>query len=232
MKRVIILAAACCLSFAGTACGSIDYPTLGTCTGSNVRLRDNPGTNSNIIGKANNGDEFIVLGERRVNGDIWYAVDHPAEPGTLWISGQYLDLYNGDKFESPVFTMSMKIRKDYGIRPEKARELLGQPKRSQCERFFFDPAQKILTEETLRYDGLTLRYIDGMLRDVSVTKKGYAFGKLNVGESRQMVIDILGRPEHEDDTTLTYEVSPVETLTFRCKDAEIVAMTWEKSLDG
>ena len=232
MKRVIILAAACCLS-AATAFGSIDYPTIGFCTGSNVRLRDNPGTNyTNVISKANNGDEFIVLGERRVNGDTWYAVDHPAGQGTLWIFGKYLELYDGDKFGSPVFTMSMKIRQDYGIRPAKARELLGQPKRTQRERFFFDPAQKIITEETLAYDGLTLRYIDGMLHEVSVTKKGHAFGKLKVGESRQMVIDILGHPAQEDDHMLSYEVSHVETLTFRSKDDEIVAMTWEKALDG
>ena len=231
--RLAVIFAAICFAFAGSAFGSIDYPTIGFCTGSNVRLRDNPGTNyTNVISKANNGDEFIVLGERRVNGDTWYAVDHPAGQGTLWIFGKYLELYNGDKFGSPVFTMSMKIRQNYGLRPAKARELLGQPKRSQRERFFFDPAQKMLTEETLAYDGLTLRYIDGMLQEVSVTKKGYAFGKLKVGESRQIVIDILGKAAQEDDHMLSYEVSPVETLTFRCKDDEIVAMTWEKALDG
>ena len=233
MKRVIILAAAACLAFSVSASGSIDYPTLGYCTGKNVRLRDNPGTNyTNIISKANTGDEFIVLGERRVNGDIWYAVDHPAGQGTLWIFGKYLDLYNVDKFEAPTFKMSMQILQDYGLRPAKARELLGQPKRSQRERFFFDPAQKMVTEETLAYDGLTLRYIDGTLQEISVTRKGHAFGELKIGDSRQLVIDFLGKPSQDEDDMLSYEVSPVETLTFRCKDDEIVSMTWEQALDG
>ena len=233
MKHIIILATVISIVIAGCAYGSIDYPTLGTCTGSNVRLRDNPGTNyTNIIGKANNGDQFIVLGERRVNGDMWYAVDHPIEQGTLWISGRYLDLYDGDNFGSPAFKLSMKIRINFGLRPAKARELLGQPKRSQRERFFFDPAQKMITEETLSYEGLTLRYVDGLLRDVSVTRKGHAFGELKIGESKQLVIDVLGRPAQEDDNTLTYEISPVESLTFRCKDDEIVAMSWEQALDA
>ena len=232
MKRVIILAVAVCMLFSVSASGSMDYPTLGTCTGSNVRLRDNPGTNSNIIDKANKYDTFIVIGERRVNGEMWYAVDHPKEQGTLWISGRYLDLYNADNFGTPAYKMSMQIRQDYGLSPAKARELLGQPKRSQRERFFFDPAQKMISEETLAYDGLTLRYIDGRLQYVNVTRKGHAFGELKIGDSRQLVIDFLGKPSQDEDDMLSYEVSPVETLTFRCKDDEIVSMTWEQALDG
>ena len=233
MKRITILAAVCSLFLAGTACGSIDYPTLGYCTGKNVRLRDNPGTHyTNVISKANNGDEFIVLGERRVNGDMWYAVDHPSGQGTLWIFGKYLDIYDADKFDSPAFRLAMKIRQDYGLRPAKAREILGQPKRSQRERFFFDPAQKMITEETLSYEGLTLRYIDGSLQDVSVTKKGHAFGRLKIGDTRQMVTAVLGSPAQDEADMLSYEVSPVETFTFRFKDGELVAMTWEKALDG
>ena len=232
MKRIIILAVVISLTLAGYAYGSIDYPTLGTCTGSNVRLRDNPGTDSQIVGKANESDKFIVIGERRVKGDMWYALDHPTEQGTVWISGRYLDLNDEGNFKTSAFRISMQIRLNYGLRPEKARSLFGKPERSKRERYFFDPAQKVFTEEILAYDGFTLRYVEGILREVNVTRKGHPFGELAVGKMRQLIIDNFGKPADENTDTLIYDVSPVETFTFKCKDDEIVSMTWEEALDG
>lgn len=40
-----------------------EYPELGVCTGDNVRLREDPGTDGKIIGRADTGTQFVILGE-------------------------------------------------------------------------------------------------------------------------------------------------------------------------
>lgn len=209
------------------------YPTLGMCTGNGVRLRDNPWTNSNVIGRANDMDILVLLGERKVNGDIWYAVDNPIDSGTVWISGQYIDTYKGDYSDTPAFKMSLEVRMNYGIKPEKARALFGEPDKLIKDTFFFDTAGRELREDTYEYSGFTLRYVEDRLRHVEIFGGDLKFGALSIGSTREELIKILGKPEENTDAeNITYEVSPIEEFLFELEDDAIVRMTWDEYMDN
>lgn len=66
MKR-IILALMLVVLFVGTSSGR-EYPAIGMCTANYVRYRDEPGTNSNILGRIHEFQDVIVLGEKRYRG--------------------------------------------------------------------------------------------------------------------------------------------------------------------
>ncbi|MBQ7665671.1 MAG: hypothetical protein IJS42_03040, partial [Synergistaceae bacterium] len=66
MKR-IIFALMLAVMIAGTAYSS-EYPVLGMCTANYVRYRDEPGTDSEILGRIHDYQNVIVLGEKRHNG--------------------------------------------------------------------------------------------------------------------------------------------------------------------
>ena len=70
------------------------YPTAGTCTGDNVRLRSSPNSEGtkNIVGRLNKGDAVLVFGEVFANGDMWYQAARPDGKGKAWISARYLEL--------------------------------------------------------------------------------------------------------------------------------------------
>ena len=67
--------------FCGTAYAE-KFPDLGKCIGNGIRLREEPDTKSEIIGKINNGDLFVLLDVKKVNGEKWYLVDHPTQKGS------------------------------------------------------------------------------------------------------------------------------------------------------
>ena len=69
MKKKILLAFVLCVAVVASAWGEArifaEYPTLGECTGDNVRIRSEPNTNSEIVGRLNEYDKIIVLREVR-----------------------------------------------------------------------------------------------------------------------------------------------------------------------
>lgn len=214
---------------------NLEYPTLGLCTGNNVRLRDNPGTGSNskVVGRADDTDQLILLGEKNINGETWYAVDNPNDSGTVWIHGNYVDTYKGDAYGTPAFKMSLEVRMNFGLKPEKARAMLGEPNKVTHDTFFFDPAGRELKEDTYEFSGCILRYVEGRLRHVEVFEAGLNFGALSVGESREKIIEILGKSrDDEGSDSLNYEVSPIEAFLFELEDDAITRMTWDEYMDS
>ena len=231
MKKTIILFAL--LLFVVSAFAQEKYPALGVCTGNGVRLREAPGTSSKILGKVDSYQELVLTGERRVKSELWYCADNPFDDGEVWISGRYVDKRDGDS----AFRTALNIRLSFGSTPKKTRMIFGRPSNSEREKFFFDPAQKNLTREVLTYPAFTVSFTEGNITRVEVTKKGYSFGEIQVGEAMQIVLDTLGKPASSKSNLFYYEISPVESLTFVYEsDREhvdrVTRMCWEKYTDA
>lgn len=221
-----------CMLMAGCAFANENYPALGTCTGDAVRLREAPNTSSKILGKVNDSQPLVLLGERRVKSEIWYHIDNPLDDGEAWISGRYVE--KNEEF-SPAFRTGVTIRLNFGTTPKKMRMIFGRPSDSEKGTFFFDPAQKNYTREILTYPGFTASFTEGRLTRVEVSKKGYSFGEIEVGTEIQTLLDTLGKPSVNKDNRYIYELSPIEELTFSGdgrKTDRVIRMVWEQYIDG
>ena len=60
----------------------------------NIRVRDQPGTSTNIIGAINTGDRVRVTGESQTVDDIvWWPIEGVDDPSVVgWVSGDFLDI--------------------------------------------------------------------------------------------------------------------------------------------
>ena len=207
------------------------YPILGMCTGNNVRLRDNPGTKSNVVGAANNDDILIVIGVRHVDGDAWYCIDNPAKHGTAWIFAKYVDTDKGESYGTAAYTMALQVMMTFGQRIEKAKDLWGKPVDSQHDKYYNELVSDEVEDDTLNYNGFNLHYLNNFLNHVDVSKKGYPFGTLQIGDSEQKMRSVLGDPSGEGDEGCTYEISDLESLQFELRDGVITNMEWNHYLD-
>ena len=61
---------------------------IGICTGDYVRVREEPNTDSKILGRVHKGDELALINETK-NGN-WYAIINPFGTGFAWISAKYV----------------------------------------------------------------------------------------------------------------------------------------------
>ena len=215
-----------------------NYPALGVCTGNYVRLRDNPGTDSEVLAhRANRGDMLILLKGQTVNGDLWYAADNPVDEGTVWISGQFVDVYSENNNNNLAYKTAISVRMSYGITPNKARALHGEPNNVTSDTFSADPAGKEMREDTFEYENLILRYVNNRLRHVEVYGAGMPFGSLFVGNSGDDIITALGEPSSkaDDNLSFTYKVSANSNEEFLFEldeDGIITRMTWDDYIDG
>ena len=218
---------------AGAARGE-DYPTLGLCTGNGVRLRSEPSTKdvSNITGRVNDFDQLILLGETSVDGETWYRVEHPTRRGAAWIFGKYVEPYRGDAAGTPAHDMAIQVRMAFGLTPEKARALLGKPKKETKRKFHFDPANADYLEVILEYPAFRLRYLQGRLRHVEVSGGKASFGEIRVGDRMEKVREALGVPSSEGNEGWSYEVTPIEELLFEERDGRVFRMTWDEFMDA
>lgn len=181
MKKLMIILLLMILS--GSAFGA-EYPELGVCIGDNVRLREAPGTDGKIIGRADTGTRFVILGEVYSDGQKWYEIDHPVKKGTAYIIARYANCgwYYGDYGKViPTGKDFVEVRLTFGIYQEKARALFGEGKKDEFG--------------NLVYSGFTLRYDDeGTIQQVEINKRGYAAAGVQVGDSIKKLLQ-LGMPE-------------------------------------
>ena len=229
MKRIIFALMFVAL-FVGTSSGR-EYPAIGMCTANYVRYRDEPGTDSNILGRIHEYNDVILLGEKRYNGEKWYRIENPSDEGEAWVSGKYIEIYEFENVPKNVYAMKVKIMQNFGINPVKARVLLGKPQRTKNEKFYFEPAGENLRGETLQYDGCKLYYVEGSISSIEVTNSDYAFGDIHVGDSKQMVLDTMGKPENEDSDVWGYNITELENISFTFRDDEIITMMFEHYMD-
>lgn len=236
MERQSLAALLACLAVALLAAPAAaeDYPTLGWCTGNAVRLRDEPSTgkDSKIIGKVNDVDLLIVLGETSVDGDTWYEVERPKQKGTAWIFGKYVATDEGDAVGTPAYNMAVRIRMTFGQTPEKAKALLGKPRKETKGKFWFEPGAQNLTRAILEYPDFKLEYVQDQLRHVNVSGGMTPFGDIRIGDRMERVRDVLGPPSEEGNEGWSYEVSPVERILFEERGGKVHMMTWDEYLDG
>ena len=230
MKRIVFALMFIVMSVSSASC--TEYPALGMCTANYVRYRDEAGTDSEILGRIHEYQNVIVLSEARHKGEKWYMIDNPVDDGEAWVSAKYIDIYEPGNESKRLYAFKVSIMQNFGIRPEKTRVLLGKPKRVKKDKFFFEPANQNLKEETLQYDGCLLQYVEDSLSTVEVTKEDYAFGDVHVGDSKQAVLDIFGKPEGgtESDAWL-YMINDLEQVYFEFKNDAVTKMSFEHYLD-
>ena len=231
-KFALILLIMFALSGNSAIASDVIYPAIGVCTGNSVRLRDSPGTDSEIIGKVNESDRLVLLAERKFRGDTWYAVDNPQDEGTAWIIARYVDIASEDGERTPAVDIAINVRMNFGIRPEKAKILLGKPRKDERDEFFFEPANQNLSEEILTYKGCSLRYVENNLRHVEVTESGWRFDEFKIGDSQEKLIKNIGDPSDKAGNTWIYEITPIESVEFTVKDGKIIKMEWNEYMDA
>lgn len=217
-----------------------EYPEIGVCMRDNVRLREDPGTDGKIIGRADIGTQFVILDEIYSDGQKWYEIDNPTQEGNAFIIAKYVNYgwYRGNDGAINTGKDFAEVRITFGITPEKTRALLGSnPK---------------VHDETLEYPGINLSYDEGYLSTVELTKKGYAIAGMEVGDPITKLIE-MGMPESyikdleearnakDDDEPVggpegwTYESASGESIFFQfggnSKGEFIVDMiTWSRPL--
>ncbi len=222
MKKIIALL------FITLLCGTswaARYPELGACTGSNVSLRQTPGTDGKIIGRIEDPrNQFVILGEEYDDGqNLWYIIDHPTKKGTAYISAKYVNYgwYFGNDKTLPTGDAFVKVRLTFGIYPEKTRALLGKPSKSESG--------------SLEYPGCKLWYEEDSLQRVEIYRRGYALAGVKVGDSCNKLI-ALGMPEdyrddHEGWNYIKSETGEEIFFQFTSNDdGEVIIewMSWER----
>ena len=172
MKRIVALLL---ILWCGTAFAA-SYPEIGSCTGTRVRLREDPGTEGRILGLVEERRHvFVLLGEVWVDGQIWYEIEHPTQKGTAYISAQYVNY--GWYYGRPTGKEFVKVRQMFGIFPEKAEALLGKARKDEFG--------------NLNYPGLVLRYDDeSMISQVQVEKRGIELFGIQVGDKVEKLFDL------------------------------------------
>ena len=182
MRKVIALL--CVMVLCGCA-EAVQIPELGVCQADSVRLRDSPGTKSKIVGRADAGRQFIIIGETDYKGQTWYMIDHPTKKGSAYILAKYVGgFYYGSNGFIPVGPAFAQVRLTFGVSPEKTRILFGSPSESRVE--------DELT--VLKYPGFEAHYEFGNLNYLLVSKKGHPVAGVEVGDSARKLL-ALGMPE-------------------------------------
>ena len=183
MKKLIVVLWLMILS--GCAFG-VEYPELGVCIGDNVRLREDPGTEGKIIGRADTGTQFVILGETYVDGQKWYEIDHPTKKGSAYIIAKYANYgwLHGNNGVIPTGKDFIDVRLTFGIYPDKARALFGKGTKDEF-------GNLVYSDFTLRYDDEAMPAI----HQVQINKRGYAVAGVQVGDTIKNLLR-LGMPEY------------------------------------
>lgn len=234
MKKTIayfMLTAAFLAVSAPASAADHDVPALGRSTGSNVRLRSDPGTEgTQVIGKVMEFDRFMVLGTADVKGEQWVQIDNPTADGYAWMSGRYVEIISDGS--TPVQAAANWVKFTYGLTPQKARVLFGSPADEQKEKFHWESAGKDVDLVKMKWDTHSAAYLDGLLSSVEVRSSSIPFGSLSVGDSEETLRQTLGKPARSEDGNLIYEITPVETLTFTVRDGKIAEMAYTRYTDA
>ncbi|MBR2208025.1 MAG: SH3 domain-containing protein [Synergistaceae bacterium] len=244
MKKVITLTFILFTLMTSAAwAGFVDYPTLAWCNAESVRLREAPNTKSKILGKLSEWDFLIVLSDTRVNGQLWYEVDHPTKKGHAYILGKYLTPCFVEECQRKTLTkLMMNIELTYGHNVEKTIALLGEPKKRISKKSEYSDYQRV----TLDYGDYSVSYIDNdLLVEVDVNRGDMPFGNFVIGDSEQKLLSLLGKPLNEKDFSsdgaviwqyninLDYEeIIETSFVNFIIKNGKIVSMSYEVPNDG
>ena len=178
------------------------FPAIGQCTGTYVRYRSDPDTESEILGRLNAPERVIVFDQTAVNGEIWYEIGNPEGQDSVFVFGKYIKpLFDETDQQSQIYKLVYDILTTYG-----------------------------LTEKTDYYDGPDVRrkYDEaGNLIRVDARKKGCAFGEIKIGDDVDKLEEILGAPDGNEEDQWIYELDNF-SITFKLNDGKINRMIYEE----
>ncbi|MBQ9419117.1 MAG: SH3 domain-containing protein [Synergistaceae bacterium] len=208
MKKLLLMSVVfmlmgvlCCESaFAGER--FVTFPGVGVCTGTYVRYREDPDTESEILGRLNTPDRVVVLSQVAVDGDVWYEIEDPNGDRPAYVFGKYVVPVFGEKLQrTKTYSLIVNILQDYGATKGRAE-------------FYNGPKVKT-------------RYTENNLSFIDATRKGTAFGEIKVGDSRNTIEHFLEDPDIDDEDMLEYRLDFDTCVRFILEDDEIVRMVFE-----
>lgn len=180
----------------------INFPAIGQCTGTYVRYRSDPDTESEILGRLNAPERVVVFGQTAVDGEVWYEIGNPHGQDSAFVFGKYIrPLFNATSQQSQLHKLIFDILMEYG-----------------------------LTEEHDDYDGPNIRRKydkSGNLVKIEAWREGCTFGDISIGDDVSKLEEVIGTPEHWDEEEWEYELEDVE-ITFQLKNGKITRMIYEE----
>ena len=180
----------------------VKFPAIGVCTGTYVRYREDPDTESEILGRLNTPDRVIVLGRTSVGGDTWYEIEDPRGDRSGYVFGKYIVPVFSEKIQrSKTYALMVDILQNFGITRDRAE--------------FYD-GPKVKT-----------RYTDDYLTFIDATRQGTMFGEISIGDDRDKVESILDDPEVDDEDMLDYRLDVETGVRFIFEDGKVTRMVFE-----
>jgi len=200
MKRIGILAAIIFLFaatvplFANPTVESFEWPKAGLVKGSNVNLRSGPGTSAKPVGRFIHdyeSAELVVTGKAETGEEYpWYRIIS-AEFGEGWIYGKYLFV---EETDNPVRRYAMKVREDFGLSPDLAVKMYGEPMKKSERKMKIPDFKVTVWIETLSFHGHEATYWDGVLQAVELPGGSMGFGDIIMGMDGEEAASRLGEP--------------------------------------
>jgi len=185
----------------------VEYPTLGECTGENVRIRSEANTNSKILGKLNEYDKIIVLDKVKSGKDVWYEIDNPAGDERAYVFGKYiLPAYRQEFQQSQAAKILTDIRLTYGSTPEKMLALSSKKPKLTHRKSETDFPVTIADWGDYRafyFDGS--EEIPGYLKSLEIKRGRKSFGNIYIGDSVSKLRKELGEPENKSENLWEYD---------------------------
>ena len=215
-------------AFADRAPKFQSFPTLGRCTGNSVRLREDPNTESEILGKLNDNDVVVVIDKFITDGNVWYEVDHPTEEGSAFMFGKYLEaIYLEDHQENPLHKLIMQLYLDFGMTPEKALKISSKPKSRNREIIGADKIERV----NLDFGSYSLEYLGGSLTGLDIKGGKKSFGDIQIGDEAEKVINALGKPNNRSEEEISYQEGEFTYITFALKNEKVSHMNYQVYYD-
>ena len=218
IKKITLIALLIAL-FASCTESSAQYPTIGQCTGNNVRVRSEPNTASEILGSLNEYDNVIVLDSVKSGRNIWYEIDNNQNLDKAYVFGKYIELRQQI---SPLEKLLIDLKLTFGATPQKATLLDGTYKTRDISR----TDEGNLLHIAIDLGDYQLMYLDGELVDAEVRRGDKPFGSIHVGDSTETLRRELGEPADKSEYSWEYQYGEMTFITFMLKDDRITNMNY------
>ena len=175
----------------------VTFPAIGTCTGTYVRYRKKPYTDSKILGRINKPQNVIVLSQKKLNGEIWYEIEDPERDSKAWVFGKYIEpLFSEISQKNKLYPVMVNIMQTYGINSSKGNASTN-------------------AEKEYRHDNLVC---------VEASKKGNSFGNIRIGDTEKKLTDALGIPDRKQGNRCEYICGDDFRIAFFAENGKIYRM--------
>ena len=202
----------CALSSAEASEKFVNFPAIGQCTGTYVRYRSDPDTESEILGRLNAPERVVVFGQTAVDGEVWYEIGNPHGQDSAFVFGKYLvPCYDEATQKSPAGKLIVQVLQTYA--PYKDNDYWGE----------YD-GEFDYPEVKRSYDK------QGWLMKVEAWQpsKDFGFGDIRIGDNVSKLREILGEPDSDSGSEWRYMAGNYAAFTFSVRDGKISRMIYEE----